>query len=174
MVLAELIKSKHGLYKSCGIECFEGIMLEPCLLQAWPGIRSAEAGSWPTDGGFVNGGCCVLLFFGKCNNMQTITTTCEPYKYNSMQSCLLVCRFSTMLRSLCRSSTSLAHHGFAQAHVRRVHEGGTADVLSLVARGEPGAKVLLYHHDYCLCCVGVVDINLGRRVVVVADKWGRP
>ena len=33
MVLAEYIKFKHGLYKSCGIECFEGIMLEPCLLQ---------------------------------------------------------------------------------------------------------------------------------------------
>ena len=33
MVLAEFVKFKHGLYKSCGIECFEGIMLEPCLLQ---------------------------------------------------------------------------------------------------------------------------------------------
>ena len=33
MVLAESIKFKHGLYKSRGIECFEGIMLEPCLLQ---------------------------------------------------------------------------------------------------------------------------------------------
>ena len=33
MVLAEFIKFKHGLYKSCGIGCFEGIMLEPCLLQ---------------------------------------------------------------------------------------------------------------------------------------------
>ena len=33
MVLAEFIKFKHGLYRSCGIECFEGIMLEPCLLQ---------------------------------------------------------------------------------------------------------------------------------------------
>ena len=33
MVLAEFVKFKHGLYKSCGIECFEGVMLEPCLLQ---------------------------------------------------------------------------------------------------------------------------------------------
>ena len=33
MVLAEFAKFKHGLYKSCGVECFEGIMLEPCLLQ---------------------------------------------------------------------------------------------------------------------------------------------
>ena len=33
MVLAEFVKFKHGLYKSCGMECFEGIMLEPCLLQ---------------------------------------------------------------------------------------------------------------------------------------------
>ena len=33
MVLAEFVKFKHGLYKSCGIEWFEGIMLEPCLLQ---------------------------------------------------------------------------------------------------------------------------------------------
>ena len=33
MVLAEFMKSKHGLYKSCGMECFEGIMLEPYLLQ---------------------------------------------------------------------------------------------------------------------------------------------
>ena len=33
MVLAEFIQFKHGLYKSCGIECVEGIMLEPYLLQ---------------------------------------------------------------------------------------------------------------------------------------------
>ena len=33
MVLAELAKFKPGLYNSCGIECFEGIMLEPWLLQ---------------------------------------------------------------------------------------------------------------------------------------------
>ena len=33
MVLAEFVKFKHGLHKSCGIECLEGIMLEPCLLQ---------------------------------------------------------------------------------------------------------------------------------------------
>ena len=33
MVIAEFVNLKHGLYKSCGIECFEGIMLEPCLLQ---------------------------------------------------------------------------------------------------------------------------------------------
>ena len=33
MVLAEFVKFKHGLYKSCGIEWFEGIMLEPWLLQ---------------------------------------------------------------------------------------------------------------------------------------------
>ncbi len=33
MVLAESVQFKRGLYKSCGIECFEGIMLEPCLLQ---------------------------------------------------------------------------------------------------------------------------------------------
>ena len=33
MALAEFVKFKHGLYKSCGIERYEGIMLEPCLLQ---------------------------------------------------------------------------------------------------------------------------------------------
>ena len=33
MVLAEFVKFKRGLYKSCGIEWFDGIMLEPCLLQ---------------------------------------------------------------------------------------------------------------------------------------------
>ena len=33
MVLAEFARFKCGLYKSCGIECLEGIMLEPCLLQ---------------------------------------------------------------------------------------------------------------------------------------------
>ena len=33
MVLAEFVIFKHGLYKSCGIEWFEGITLEPCLLQ---------------------------------------------------------------------------------------------------------------------------------------------
>ena len=32
-VLAEFVKFKHGVYESCGTECFEGIMLEPCLLQ---------------------------------------------------------------------------------------------------------------------------------------------
>ena len=25
MVLAEFVKFKHGLYKSCGVECFEGM-----------------------------------------------------------------------------------------------------------------------------------------------------
>ena len=33
MVLAEFVKFKHRLYKSCGIEWFEGTVLEPCLLQ---------------------------------------------------------------------------------------------------------------------------------------------
>ena len=33
MILAEFVQFKHGLYKSCDIEWFEGIMLEPCLLQ---------------------------------------------------------------------------------------------------------------------------------------------
>ena len=33
MVLAEFIKFNRGLYKSWGVKCFEGIMLEPCLLQ---------------------------------------------------------------------------------------------------------------------------------------------
>ena len=33
MVLAEFVKLKHGLDKSCCIEWLEGIMLEPCLLQ---------------------------------------------------------------------------------------------------------------------------------------------
>ena len=46
MVLAEFVKFKHGLYKSCGIECFEGIMLEPCLLQPCfhvAGLRTRES-----------------------------------------------------------------------------------------------------------------------------------
>ena len=33
MVLVEFVKFKHGLYRSCGTECFEGILLEPCSLQ---------------------------------------------------------------------------------------------------------------------------------------------
>ena len=33
MDLAEFMKFKHGLHNSCGIECLEIIMLEPCLLQ---------------------------------------------------------------------------------------------------------------------------------------------
>ena len=33
MVLAEFIQFKHGLCISCGTVCFEGTMLEPCLLQ---------------------------------------------------------------------------------------------------------------------------------------------
>ena len=47
MVLAEFVKLKHGLYKSCDIECFEGILLEPCLLQ--PCVH-------------VAGSCCTRLF----------------------------------------------------------------------------------------------------------------
>ena len=48
MVLAEIIRFKHGLYKSCGVECVEGIMLEPYLLKpcfhvAGPGGRPASA-----------------------------------------------------------------------------------------------------------------------------------
>ena len=33
MALAQFVSFKYGLHKSCGIECVEGIMLEPCLLQ---------------------------------------------------------------------------------------------------------------------------------------------
>ena len=33
MLLASFNKFNHGLCKSCGVECFEGIVLEPCLLQ---------------------------------------------------------------------------------------------------------------------------------------------
>ena len=33
MVLAEFVKFNMD-YESCGIECFEGITLEPCLLQS--------------------------------------------------------------------------------------------------------------------------------------------
>ena len=43
MVLAEFVKFKHGLYKSCGIEWFESIMLEPRLLQ--PCFHVAGKGS---------------------------------------------------------------------------------------------------------------------------------
>ena len=42
MVLAEFVKFKHGLYKSCGVKWLEGILLEPCLLQPcfhWPAGR---------------------------------------------------------------------------------------------------------------------------------------
>ena len=39
MVLAQVVRFKHGLYKSCGVECFEGMMLEPRLLQ--PGFHVA-------------------------------------------------------------------------------------------------------------------------------------
>ena len=31
--MQNLLNSKHGMYKYCGIECFEGIKLEPRLLQ---------------------------------------------------------------------------------------------------------------------------------------------
>ena len=33
MVLASFVASNRGLRKSSGIECFGGILLEPCLLQ---------------------------------------------------------------------------------------------------------------------------------------------
>ena len=46
MVLAEFVKFKHGLYKSCGV-CFEGIMLEPCLLQ--PCLHVAGQPTWTYD-----------------------------------------------------------------------------------------------------------------------------
>ena len=41
MVLAEFVKFKRGLYRSCGVEWLEGTMVEPCLLQhvfTWPGL----------------------------------------------------------------------------------------------------------------------------------------
>ena len=50
MVSAEFAKFKHGLHKSCGIECLEGMMLEPCLLQPCfhvAGRRRARAAAWP-------------------------------------------------------------------------------------------------------------------------------
>ena len=43
MVLAEFVKFKRGLYNSCGIEFYEGILLEPCLLQ--PCFHVAECDS---------------------------------------------------------------------------------------------------------------------------------
>ena len=42
MVLAELAKFEHGLYKSCGIVCVEGIMLQPCFHVA------GTHASWPS------------------------------------------------------------------------------------------------------------------------------
>ena len=63
MVLAEFFKFKHGLYKSCGIEWFEGIMLEPCLLQPCfhvagvakpsPCCRRSPSGSAPGRAGML-------------------------------------------------------------------------------------------------------------------------
>ena len=50
MALAECIEFKNGLYKSCGIECFEGIMLEPwvrpiSVLRFWISEGSTQAES---------------------------------------------------------------------------------------------------------------------------------
>ena len=54
MVLAESVKFKHGLYKSCGKECFEGIMLEPCLLQPCFHVAGqGQAGLDPDHGGLL-------------------------------------------------------------------------------------------------------------------------
>ena len=52
MALAESVEFKHGLYTSCGIECFDGILLEPCLLQpcfhvAGPCLKRRFAGPCP-------------------------------------------------------------------------------------------------------------------------------
>ena len=46
MVLAEFVKFKHGLYKSCVTDCLEGIMLEPYLLQ--PCVHIAGEGAAAT------------------------------------------------------------------------------------------------------------------------------
>ena len=42
-------KLKRGLYKSCGIECLEGIMLEPCLLQACFHVAGRYIGATKLD-----------------------------------------------------------------------------------------------------------------------------
>ena len=46
MVLAEFIKLKHRLYKSCGVECVDGILLEPSLLQPCFHVDACFV-SWP-------------------------------------------------------------------------------------------------------------------------------
>ena len=46
MVLAEFVKFKHGLYKSCGLIWFEGIVLEPCLLQLCFHVAGTRGLSW--------------------------------------------------------------------------------------------------------------------------------
>ena len=45
MALADFARFKHGLCKSCGIECFEGILLEPCLLQPCFHIAGCSVGA---------------------------------------------------------------------------------------------------------------------------------
>ena len=53
MVLAEFIELNLGLNKSCGVECSEGIMLEPCLLQpyvhvaGWPFLGATQRDPTP-------------------------------------------------------------------------------------------------------------------------------
>ena len=64
MVLAESVKFKHGLYRSCSKECFEGIVLEPCLLQPCFHVAGkacarrcpslATFGSFPNTIGFLD------------------------------------------------------------------------------------------------------------------------
>ena len=58
MVLAKFIKLKHGLYKSCSIECFEGIMLEPCLLQ--PCFHVAGGAGGAREAGATSSVCCSI------------------------------------------------------------------------------------------------------------------
>ena len=73
VVLARFIKFKDGLYESCGIEYFESIMLEPCLLQPWDLRRGLFHRGW-----LQNTRCC-LQRHGKHHCCNTDTTCNHIY-----------------------------------------------------------------------------------------------
>ena len=93
MVLAEFVRFKHGLYRSCGIEWFEGIVLEPCLLQ--PCFHVAGQSSTPQTTSLLH----LFQYKSRSNhNYKIINTQINTYIsiYIYIYICMYVCMYVCM------------------------------------------------------------------------------
>ena len=79
MVLAEFVKFKYGLYNSCDVECYEGIMLEPCLLQ--PCFHVAETSCLCLFVCFVSSVLCFCFLVWYCLAFVWNERTCASLVY---------------------------------------------------------------------------------------------